>query len=229
MSEFHKRFDEAPWYTHLTISVGGVGGIGSWLTQLLARVGHNIYVYDDDIIESSNIGGQLYKVSSVGNRKDDHTAALALEFSNNSNIIPSGKFTKDSPVSNIMFASFDNMKYRRMMVERWFKAQKNKSERHPKEINVFIDGRMEAETAIIYIVKSPADYKRYMAEMFDDSEIPNAPCSFRATSHNPAILGGLMVAVFNNHVTNKLEGTKFREVPFKITYELPTLTFDVIR
>jgi len=29
INDFHKRFDSAPWYTNLTISVGGVGGIGS--------------------------------------------------------------------------------------------------------------------------------------------------------------------------------------------------------
>lgn len=228
MNEFHKRFDEAPWYSALTISVGGVGGIGSWLTLLLSRLGHTIYVYDDDIIEKTNIGGQLYKTTSVGSRKDEHTSRLAAEFSGNHNVIPSGRFINDSPVSNIMFAAFDNMKYRKMMVERWYANQKAKS-KIAKEVNVFIDGRMEAETAIIYVVKSPTDYKRYMDEMFDDSEVADAPCSFRATSHNPAILSGLMISIFNNHVANKLEGTKFREVPYKITYELPTLTFDVIR
>lgn len=228
MNEFHKRFDEAPWYSALTISVGGVGGIGSWLTMLLSRLGHTIYIYDDDIIEKTNIGGQLYKTASVGSRKDEHTSRLAAEFSGNHNVIASGMFDNASPVSNIMFAAFDNMKYRKMMVERWYANQLAKP-KIDKEINIFLDGRMEAETAIIYAVKSPADYKRYMAEMFDDSEVKDAPCSFRATSHNPAILSGLLVAVFNNHITNKLSGTKFREVPYKMTYELPTLTFDVIR
>lgn len=228
MNEFHKRFDEAPWYSALTISVGGVGGIGSWLTLLLSRLGHTIYVYDDDVIEKTNIGGQLYKTTSVGARKDEHTSRIAVDFSGNHNIIASGRFTDDSPISNIMFAAFDNMKYRKLMVEKWYANQLTKP-KIDKEINIFIDGRMEAETAIIYVVKSPADYKRYMAEMFDDSEVKDAPCSFRATSHNPAILSGLLVSVFNNHIANKLEGTKFREVPFKITYELPTLTFEVIR
>ena len=192
-------------------------------------MGHVIYIYDDDVIEKTNIGGQLYKTTSVGARKDEHTALLAGEFSGNHNVIPSGRFDDNSPISNIMFAAFDNMKYRKLMVEKWYANQLAKPKGVAKEINIFIDGRMEAETAIIYVIKSPSDYKRYMEEMFDDSEVADAPCSFRATSHNPAILSGLMTSVFNNHVTNKLEGTKFREVPFKITYELPTLTFDVIR
>ncbi len=60
MNEFHKRFDESPWYKPLTISVGGAGGIGSYLVFLLARLGHTIYIYDDDMIEKTNIGGEQY-------------------------------------------------------------------------------------------------------------------------------------------------------------------------
>ena len=66
-------------------------------------------------------------------------------------------------------------------------------------------------------------------EFFEDDEVPDAPCSFRATSHNPAIMAGLMVGVLNNKVTNKKMGQVFREVPYKIEYELPTMTFACTR
>lgn len=66
-----------------------------------------------------------------------------------------------------------------------------------------------------------------MSEFFDDSKIADAPCSFRATSHNAAMIAGNMVAILNNLIANKDEGDEIREVPYKMVYQLPTFTYKV--
>lgn len=231
--EMYERFKDAPWFTQSDILVGGGGGIGSWLCLLLARCGHNIFLFDMDTVELQNMGGQLYAKDHVGKLKTLAIKDVCGRFANNLAVEDMGRYDENSMTGDIVFTCFDNMAGRKLMAEKWFEYQKQKAINRKgapvplDEFNIFIDGRMEAETAILYAIKSPSDYKRYQAELFEDSEVPNAPCSFRATSHNPAILAGLMVSVFNNFVSNKKYGKAIREVPFKMTYELPTLTFSV--
>lgn len=233
--EMYERFKDAPWFKQYPITIGGVGGIGSWLSLLLARGGHSLILYDMDTVELQNMGGQLYAAHHVGKTKTAAVKDIVLKFANNEAVQTFGKFTEDSFVTDITFSAFDNMEARKIMSEKWFAYQMSKvaarkdlsGKKNPEEVNIFIDGRMEAETFIIYVVDSPERYKRYQAELFDDSLIPNAPCSFRATSHNPAILAGNMVAVLNNMIANKIKGRKIRNVPYKIEYELPTFTCTV--
>ena len=64
------RFSDAPWANSPQhIVVGGVGGIGSWASMYLARIGHLLYMYDMDKIDETNMGGQLYKLSQIGTNK----------------------------------------------------------------------------------------------------------------------------------------------------------------
>jgi len=226
--KIHARFKDAPWYAPQDIIVGGVGGIGSWLTLLLSRADHKLFIFDEDTVDFSNLGGQLYGVSSLGKKKTAALKDIIKDLSDNLEVTPMGRYLDSSPTGNIVFSCFDNMSARRLMVEKWMEAQQAKKSRDKKELNIFIDARLEAETGIIYIVNSMSDYKRYMEEMFDDSVIPDAPCTFRATSHNAAMIASQMVSVFNNALANKLIGHEVRETPFKIEYELPTLGYKTI-
>ena len=44
----------------------GAGGIGSWLSILLSRIGVQPMIIDYDTIENHNLGGQLFKESQIG-------------------------------------------------------------------------------------------------------------------------------------------------------------------
>lgn len=236
--EIRERQKDAPWSdVAMDITVGGAGGIGSWLTFLLARLNdkNTIYVYDDDEIEVLNIGGQLYPTTDVGRYKVD-ALSVAIDLYSNFNIAARPmKFDKSSYPTPVMFSAFDNMKARKDMAEMWIEYQKEKKRKNLKmgdgltrnDFNIFIDGRMEAEQAIIYAVDSIDDYRRYMDEFFDDSEVALGPCTFRATSHNAALIAGQMVTILTNKVFNVKHGGKFRTVPFKVTYELPTMTYNI--
>ena len=223
---YRERFKDAPWFGKHLVTVGGGGGIGSWLCALLAKAGHEVSLYEFDTIESHNIGGQLFGTTSIGKKKSEMIQHMAKALGE-SPVHTLGKFDRGNHVDRITFSAFDNMDARKKMIETWY--DKISNEERGKDIPaMFIDGRLEAETAIIYCVKSPKDWERYMSEMFDDSELERRNCTFASTSHNAAIIAGYMVGIMNNQITNKVEGMNVRTVPYKISYELPTMTQDVI-
>ena len=68
----HVRFSGLMWYnpTFLDITIGGAGGIGSWFTTLISRIGvSSLHLYDMDTIDTTNLGGQLYKTGQVNMSK----------------------------------------------------------------------------------------------------------------------------------------------------------------
>ena len=224
------RFKDAQWANaNLDIIVGGVGGIGSWLTFFLSRLGTNdITIFDHDDIELHNIGGQLYPVPDIGVGKVDSIYNTIVKYSDFRITTMPTKYV-GQVATNVMFSAFDNMIARKQMVEKWYSRQLERRKDglvKPEDVNIFIDGRMEAEQAIIYIVDSISDYKKYQSELFDDDAVELGPCTFRATTHNAAIIAGNMVAVLTNAISNKKLGGKFKSVPYKITYELPTFTYN---
>lgn len=52
----------------------GCGALGSWLTDVLARQGHNLTVVDFDRVEEGNFGTQNYGKSDLGRPKSAQTA-----------------------------------------------------------------------------------------------------------------------------------------------------------
>lgn len=79
-------FNGADWYTlaqHTFTTLIGAGGIGSWTAFFLNKLGVNLTVYDDDIFEERNMGGQLVSKNMIGVYKTDATKYLALQTSKN--------------------------------------------------------------------------------------------------------------------------------------------------
>lgn len=222
-------FKGAEWFDpNYEIVLGGVGGIGSWTNLLLSRNGYTIYVFDFDTFEESNAGGQFFPLNKVGSDKERVAVNMAELFSQNHNVTAMGKYTEDSPTGNIVISAFDNMEARKIMFEKWVAYQFSKETRDPNEVNIFIDPRLTAEVGMVYFIKSKSDVERYRKELFSSDEVEKLPCTYRATSHSSAFIASLIVAGLVNHITNKKIGMKVRDVPFKVEYALPTLTFDVL-
>lgn len=212
----HSRFQDATWYGNpQEIIVGGTGGIGSWVSLFLSRIGHTLYLFDDDIIEEQNMAGQLYSTKQIGVNKAEATKQNIKLFSDNDFIEVCGRYTEESPTSPIVFSCFDNMKARKLMFDKW-KEQEDRI--------AFIDGRMLAEVGMVFCITKGQE-SAYETELFDDSEVQEAPCSFKATSHCGALIGSLMVSGFNNILSNIVLNGDFRVVPFKFEFELPLFNF----
>lgn len=230
LNETHSRFKDADFYNpNLSVSILGLGGIGSFLTHVLCRQGYDMYLYDMDTVEIHNIGSQLYNISHIGQNKADIAAKYCKEFGN-SKAIPLGKFTEESPVDNIMFACFDNMKYRKIAFNKWLEYQLSKTPEHrkenPKEVNIYIDMRMSAESWQVYVIKGSVDAERYKETLFDDEEVPDLPCSYKATCQTGMMVASYAASVFLNHVANKKLGVNIRTVHFKTLYDASLLRYE---
>jgi hypothetical protein len=216
--ELRGRFKDAPWFNKPTamkrVLVGGAGGIGSWLSLLLARAGFEPYIHDFDIIESHNIGGQLYPTKAINSYKVVALGRMIEQYAGIAVGHTTEKITKDSPTNLITISAFDNMRARKDMFNKWVTIYGN----NPNAI--FIDGRLLAEQLQIFCVKgnSQEDIERYRANLFEDSEIEDAPCTFKQTSHIAAMIASFMTGFLTNHITNIVEGEQLRPVPFSFEY-----------
>jgi molybdopterin/thiamine biosynthesis adenylyltransferase len=216
------RFKGAPWF--LTeeeklitppILIGGAGGIGSWTTLFLTRAGYPVYVVDFDILEDVNLGGQFFLKENIGSSK-----VMALyyavyqscdtQISVEESMIDHDFVTKDPCI----ISAFDNMDARRVLFNKW----KENSDRE-----IFIDGRLSLEAFQIYVV-TPGREEEYEKTLFEDSEVPDLPCTMKQTSHIAAMIATHITSLFLNYITNKRAGKEIRALPFYYEFFSPLYT-----
>jgi len=210
------RFSDSPWMKNLpTVTIGGLGGIGSWVTFFIGRFGGSMTLYDFDTVDDSNLGGQCYGRSYLGKTKEAAMVAILDEFCDNRDVFTFGKLEEDSMVSEYCFACFDSMSARKSMFEAWKKLENRK---------LFIDGRMLAEAYQIYVV-TPGQEEEYEKTLFEDDEVEDLLCSYKATTHCGAGIAHDMTVIFTNFLTNLEED--IRVVPKRINNLLPLMHKDV--
>jgi proteasome lid subunit RPN8/RPN11 len=221
------RFSDAPWMPQgQEIIVGGAGGIGSWVTLFLTRIGHQVWVYDDDTVDEVNFAGQFFMKRDLGKLKVEalKIACLSLSQFRERNLkIVREKYDENSLKSRYHIACFDNMAARKVMFENWVKIVSELSDAGKKNC-IFIDGRMSAETGEVYVVTYDR-IEQYKKTLFTDEEADELACSFKATSHNGAMIASQIVSAMNNHIANNQLGSDFRDVPFKIEYMLDSFYY----
>ena len=67
-------------YSCYTAVVAGLGGIGSWVALDLALMGlGTIILFDDDVIETSNLNRTLFKLNQIGKPKTEAVRDLIME------------------------------------------------------------------------------------------------------------------------------------------------------
>lgn len=215
--EQFNRFKDAPWFpkNNESIMIGGAGGIGSWLTLFLTRAGFCPIVYDFDIIEAHNLGGQLFRTTDINTEKVTALYNIIKEFSGQEIITINQRIDINSPSHHFMFSAFDNMQARKDLFNVWKKSIEGCS-----VTPVFIDGRLEMEQLQIFCV-TPDRISAYEEQLFDDGDVADAPCTMKQTSHSASLIASLMTAFFTNHMTNIYERNKARDVPFYYEFFIP--------
>ena len=218
------RFKGAPWMSdkELTVLIGGAGGIGSWTALLLKRAGFEIGIYDDDTIESHNLGGQLFRKSDIGTPKVDAVEDVIKQFCGEEITTFNERVVEDSMTNGLVVMAFDNMKARKVMYESWKKEFGN------NPIALLIDGRLIAEQIQVFCIRgNSADMTTYEKEhLFDDEEVEDAACTFKQTSHFAAGIAFLITTFLTNHVANVLEKNEGRQIPFFTQYYGPLNMFE---
>jgi hypothetical protein len=177
------RFRDASWFELIDkittpVVIGGAGGIGSWLTLFLSRI---------------NLAGQLYRIGDIRENKAVATSHIVKEFSGYTKVHPQReKYIESSLFGPIMFSAFDNMEARKVMFNNWRREIVVGNE----DNIVFIDGRLLAEQYQVFCVTDKTADEYEEKHLFNDSEVEDANCSYKQTTHFAASCAATMVQVF---------------------------------
>lgn len=222
--EATSRFSGAMWYDKIAteqVTIVGQGGIGSWTSLLISRLGvRSLLLYDDDIVELGNLSGQFYSTEDVDKFKVDAVANAITKYSyyHNTTVI-NAKFDTGSLHSDIVIACLDSMEARRTVFYTWLTTVRELPQERRKEC-LFIDGRLAAETLQVFAVSGDceSDWKRYENTLFKDYEADSEICSYKQTSFMANMIASVITNVFVNFVASGLDGGAAREIPFKTEY-----------
>lgn len=228
VDEATSRFSSAIWYENIqkkTVILAGIGGIGSFVGFLLARMKPAaMFIYDNDTVEAVNMSGQLYGQSDLGRTKVSALAEMIRNYANYGSVFAiSERFTNESEASDIMICGFDNMAARKLFFNKWLSHVQSKPEEERKNC-LFIDGRLAAEMFQILCIKGDDEYniKRYNNEfLFSDAEADETICSYKQTTFCANMIASYMVNLFVNFCANEIGA--YRDLPFLTTYNAETM------
>jgi hypothetical protein len=80
---------------------------------------------------------------------------------------------------------------------------------------------------VFTLIKSETtDYKFYENTLFDDNEIPQAPCTLKATSHCGALIASLMTSQITNYITNLDDKNMERTLVKRLDFNLPLSSYE---
>ena len=234
VDEATSRFSGAIWYSAIqskAITLAGVGGIGSYVGFLLARLKPaELYLYDPDIVEQANMSGQLYGSHNLGQRKVYALSIMMQQYANYYNSISyQERFTDESEATDIMICGFDNMEARKLFFDKWLENVGNKPEGERSKC-LFIDGRLAAEEFQVFAIqgndeRAIVEYKNRW--LFSDAAADETICSYKQTTFMANMIASVMVNLFVNFVANECNPIIDRDVPFMTQYSADTMYFKV--
>lgn len=226
VKENTSRFSGAMWYEAIqgkVVTLAGLGGIGSYVGFLLARMNpKSIFAYDDDRVETVNMSGQFYGRTDIGNYKADALASAVKNYADyNSMFSINQRFTEETSASDIMICGFDNMEARKLFFSKWALHVKDKSPEDKKHC-LFIDGRLAAEDLQVICIagdNTPGIIRYEQEFLFIDEEADETVCSYKQTTYMANMIGSIIVNLFTNFVANELVGAPIRSLPFFTAYD----------
>ena len=233
MKEHTSRFSGAIWYEAIqskTVFLAGLGGIGSYVAFLLGRLSPRyIHLWDDDVVDTTNLSGQMFTSRDVGTLKTTAAGWAMAEYSNYRNVVTySNRYTEASSYHSIMMCGFDNMDARKVYFENWMKGVNNAPSEF-KERYLFIDGRLAAEEFQVFCLRGDDTHniERYRNEfLFSSEEVEATICSYKQTTFMANMIGSVMVNLFVNHVANECDPIIPRDLPFITEYNAELMYFN---
>lgn len=221
------RFSSAEWFdkvTTLDITLIGIGGIGSWTGLLLSRLKPNsMSTYDPDIVDSTNLSGQLYSNSDVGSSKVSSLFTIITSFGYYYRLSTYFRnFSSGDYTTKIVICGLDNMEARKLVFDKW--KDSLPYTRRPQEF-LFIDGRLSAEFFQIFCIRGDDAYNinKYETEfLFNSTEAEETICSYKQTSYMAAMIASFINNLLVNFAANStMEGV--RHMPFFTSYDAVTM------
>ena len=140
----------------------GCGAIGSKLAIELCKLGVNeLFIYDNDKVESHNLSNQAFIMSDIGKPKVAALKERIAEISSMEVVDYEELFTKDTaPQTDVVFLCVDNMETRKEIIETVFRSG---------IVNHVIETRMGVDELRVYHLEKD-DIAKWVAQAY----YPNA-------------------------------------------------------
>lgn len=224
LDENTSRFKGNEWATlikNYSITLAGIGGIGSWTSFICSRLQpYRLTLIDPDNFDLSNLGGQLCSSKDKGLYKTYVLARFIKNYSNYFSIsdLPN-KLTEglfEEYLSDILIGGFDNMEARKTLFKLFINNSKCK---------LLIDGRLNTEEFQIFCLtkEDPELIKKYQEEwLFDQSEGESVVCSNKQTTFTAAMIGSMITNLVINFVVNANNPIFPRNLPFMTSFNAVT-------
>ncbi len=193
----------------------GCGAIGSAAATQLVRMGaENFCLYDNDVVDTGNVGVSQYTLYDVGHKKVDMLKSKILDVNNSAEVMCADEMFSNYIYLNdndIIILGFDSMKSRLDAV----KAITSWRESSPL---LLIDGRMGAEHYQQYVILKPT-LAKYKEIWYSDDEGSEEPCNMKATSYCSNMSGSFIANAVRKIVTVQ---------PYEkfLSFHFPTMTID---
>ena len=231
------RFSDAEWFNKVqekVIVLAGVGGIGSNMAVILAKLNPSaIYIFDDDFVESFNLAGQFYSNEDIGKPKVEALAASVNKYTNYSSIFALNRrfMPGEEVVADIMICGFDNMRARKDFFAAWKSHVITLPEERKKDC-LFIDGRLTADEFQIFCITGVDNF--YMDDyvnnyLFNDYEAQRETCSYKQTGFLADMIGAFMVNLVVNFCANQVNPRRNMTLPFMTSYRSSMMFLDFKR
>ena len=173
----------------IPIHIVGAGGIGSFTTLAIAKMGfNNITVYDFDTVENHNIASQFYKKEDLDRPKVDCLKENVAQFTDIDIKTYNGKIEEVTIQDGILIIAVDSMQVRAEIAEKY------------KDSNLYIiDGRMGGLQLEIYSMLA-TDYPETIVPVDD---VQHDLCTAKAISFNCMVIGGLIGNYVRKYINNE--------------------------
>jgi molybdopterin/thiamine biosynthesis adenylyltransferase len=218
---FHSRFQDADWYPlDVSVLVIGCGGIGSWTALAISRILSQrdfLVIFDDDIVESSNIGGQFFGNENVGEPKVNALYSQCRRLGSVAYIDPySENYGGEESITNsITIVGTDNMESRKEAYNLW------KTEYGNNKNAIFIDGRLTINMLQVIAIRGQDTERQKEYEetfLFENEDAADELCNLKQTTYLAMMIGGQIANTLVNHIAFTRTGKKQYKVPFFYQY-----------
>lgn len=195
------------------IAIIGAGSIGSFTALALHKMGfEHMAIWDGDNVAKENMGTQLYGSAwaryddSVQNVKKPQALHDMLNYIGVGRNLPAAmcnNYTTESLLtSSVVISAVDSMSARKII---WENVKRDK-----KKVNWFVDARMGAEFALMYIINpsDPLDVITYEKTLHADEDAIQESCTQRSTVYTALLIAGMI----SKGVKDALTGAKYPRI-----------------
>lgn len=192
-------------YQSKKLTIIGCGGIGSFTTLALAKLGLNqIIVYDGDIVEAHNLPNQLYKLNSVGKPKVEALREIVSEMTGVDIDARYRYWTPSEPLSGIVISAVDHMEALPETQNLSGRMELWNSIKNSLSVELFVDARLGGEQVRVLAIRPLKDilYQReFEKNFFPQAQAAQLPCTAQAIIDVGFLVASLIVEVIRSYLT----------------------------